>query len=171
MGLLYGYKNTVIYQAGLAVGVLFLRILSSWFSAALLKLFPALEPIMRYAGAGYILYLAYGTLKTSYAYTEKNVKSLGFTHGFLLQVLNPKLYVYAFTLFSSFLSSMKVNTAILVLVCILLAAVSFCATSMWAAFGTAIKTYLHNPRLKTILNILLSLLLVYTAITLIGVIP
>jgi hypothetical protein len=48
--------------------------------------------------------------------------------------------------------------------------VSFCATSTWALFGTAIKTHLHHPRLKTVINILLSLSLVYTAISLTGII-
>jgi len=50
----------------------------------------------------------------------------------------------------------------------LLAAISFSATSVWAVFGTAIKNYLHNPRLKTIVNILLALSLGYTAIALMG---
>jgi threonine/homoserine/homoserine lactone efflux protein len=49
-----------------------------------------------------------------------------------------------------------------------LAATSFCATSMWALFGTSIKDYLHSPRLKTTVNILLSLSLAYTALTLAG---
>jgi threonine/homoserine/homoserine lactone efflux protein len=52
----------------------------------------------------------------------------------------------------------------------LLAAVSFFATSAWALFGTAIKTYLHDPRLITAINIILSLLLIYTAVTLTGII-
>jgi cysteine/O-acetylserine efflux protein len=160
----------MIYQGGLAVGVFLLMLLSGWFSTMLLKLFPALEPIMRYVGAGYILYLAFGTLKTSYAFTEKNVKPLGFVHGLMLQILNPKLIVYAFTLFSAFLTPVREDMTLLVLVSVLLAAVSFCATSLWALFGTVIKIYLHNPRLKTTVNIILSLLLVYTAFTLIRVI-
>jgi threonine/homoserine/homoserine lactone efflux protein len=57
---------------------------------------------------------------------------------------------------------------LLILAAVILAGVSFCATSTWAIFGTAIKSYLHNPRLKAVINILLSLSLVYTAITLIG---
>jgi hypothetical protein len=42
--------------------------------------------------------------------------------------------------------------------------------AMWALFGTAIKTYLHNPRLKAGVNILLSLSLIYTAIALAGIV-
>ena len=170
MAVLHGYKNTLNYQAGLAVGVFILMLLSGWFSTALLNLFPALEPILRYVGAGYILYLAFGILKASYIFTEQDIKPLGFTHGLMLQILNPKLTVYAFTLFSAFLSPITANFVTLIFACVLLAAVSFCATSTWALSGTAIRTYLHDSRLKTAVNIILSLLLVYTAITLVGIV-
>ncbi len=168
MAILHGYKNTVKYQLGLAFGVLLLMLLSGLFSAALLKIFPALEPILRYVGAAYILYLAFGILKASYSFTEKETKSLEFTHGFMLQILNPKLVVYAFTLFTAFLASMNRNLSSLTALATLLAVVSFCATSVWALFGTGIKTYLHNPRLQSAINIALSILLVYSAISLIG---
>ncbi len=114
----------------------------------------------------YILYLAFGILKASYTFTEKDSKPLGFLHGFMLQILNPKLFVYAFTLFSAFLATMTKNMIVLLLVVTFLAMVAFCATSTWALFGTAIKTHLQNPRLKLVVNILLSLSLVYTAIAL-----
>jgi len=170
MAVLHGYKNTLKYQAGLALGVFLLMLLSGLLSTSLLNIFPALEPILRYVGAGYILYLAFGILKASYSFTETDMKPLGFVHGLMLQILNPKLIVYAFTLFSAFLASLTRSFAPLALVCVLLAATSFCATSVWALFGTSIKDYLHSPRLKTTVNILLSLSLVYTAITLAGLI-
>jgi cysteine/O-acetylserine efflux protein len=170
VALVHGYKKTLIYQLGLALGVFLLMLISGLFSTALLNIFPALEPIMRYVGATYILYLAYGTLKTSYSFTDDNLNPIGFVHGFMLQILNPKLMVYAFTLFTVFLAPIRENMALLVLVSILLAAVSFCSTSLWALFGTVIKNYLHNPRLKSTVNIILSLLLAYTAFTLIDVI-
>ena len=172
MAVLHGYKNTLKYQAGLALGVFLLMLVSGLLSTTLLSIFPALEPIMRYIGAGYILYLAFGILKASYLFTdtEAEVKPLGFVYGLVLQILNPKLVVYSFSLFSAFLASVTRNFVPLMFVCILLAATSFCATSVWALFGTAIKSYLHNPRLKAVVNIILSLSLVYTAIAIIGLI-
>jgi len=169
MGVLHGYKNTLRYQVGLAAGVFLVMLLSGWISTTLLSLFPALEPALRYIGAAYILYLAFGILKASYIFTEQNVNSLRFEHGLVLQILNPKLVVYAFTLFAAFLAPITDNVALLVLAAVLLAATSFGATSVWALFGTAIKTYLHNPRLKAAVNIILSLFLVYTAIALAGI--
>ncbi len=167
---LHGYKNTLNYQGGLAAGVFFAMVLSGWISTTLLSVFPALEPVLRYIGAAYILYLALGILKASYTFADQNVKPLGFVHGLTLQALNPKLIVYAFTLFSAFLAPITHSVALVVLAAVLLAATSFGATSVWALFGTAIKTYLHNPRLKVVVNILLSLSLIYTAIALVGIV-
>ena len=170
MAVLHGYKNTLRYQAGLAAGVFLLMLLSGWVSTTILEIFPGFEPIMRYVGAAYILYLAFGILKASYTFTEKDSKPLGFLHGLLLQILNPKLFIYAFTLFSAFLGTMTKDITVLFLVVTLLAVVAFCATSTWALFGTAIKIYLRNPRLNRIINIALSVSLVYTAVSLTGII-
>jgi cysteine/O-acetylserine efflux protein len=168
MGVLHGYKNTLRYQAGLAAGVFGVMLLSGWISATLLSILPALEPVLRYAGAAYILYLAFGMLRASYIFAEQSGSRLGFGHGLALQILNPKLMVYAFTLFGAFLAPITNHPALLALAAALLAAVSLGATSVWALFGTAIKTYLHNPRLKAAANIVLALLLVYAAIELAG---
>jgi cysteine/O-acetylserine efflux protein len=169
MGVLHGYKNTLRYQLGLAVGVLVMMLLSGWLSTTLLNVFPAIEPILRYIGAAYILYLAVGVLRASYIFTEKKTDRLGFAHGFILQILNPKLTVYAFTLFSVFLTPITNNAALLVLVAALLSATAFSATTVWALFGAAIKTYLHHPRVRAVVNGLLALLLVYSAVNLVGV--
>jgi cysteine/O-acetylserine efflux protein len=156
------------YQCGLALGVLVLMSLSGLFSTALLGIFPALEPILRYVGAAYILYLAYGILKASHAFTEKKIAPLGIGSGFMLQILNPKLMVYAFSLFSTFLASTTGNFSLILMLAIILAAVSFCATSTWALFGTGIKAYLQDPRWRIAINIALSLALIYSALSLIG---
>jgi cysteine/O-acetylserine efflux protein len=168
MAVLHSYRKTLKYQEGLATGVFILMFLSGWFSSTLLRLFPALEPILRYIGAGYIFYLAFGILKASYTFDDTNEKPLEFIHGLMLNILNPKLVVYAFTLFTAFLSPTTKNFPALTIVCLLLAITSFAATSTWALFGSAIQRYLHKPRLKLLVNVLLALMLVYAAITLIG---
>jgi len=169
LAILHGYKNTLRYQTGLAVGVFLLMFLSGLLTTTIVKLFPSFEPIMRFIGAIYILYLAFAILKASYTFTETHSKPLGFVHGFILQILNPKLFIYAFTLFSAFLATMTRSITILLLVVTCLAAVAFCAASTWALFGTAIKNHLQHPRLKMAVNIVLSLSLVYTAISLTGI--
>jgi cysteine/O-acetylserine efflux protein len=169
-GVLHGHRNTLNYQVGLAAGVFLVMLISGWLSTTLLSIFPSLEPALRYVGAGYILYLAFRILKARYIVTEKDVKPPGFIHGLMLQILNPKVYVYAFTLFAAFLGPITNNMTLLALAALLLAATSFCATSVWALFGTVIQAHLHNPHLEAAVNIILSLFLVYTAIALAGII-
>src|SRR5512146_3098619 len=112
---LHGYRKPLLYQGGLAMGVFTLMLLSGLVSATLLSIFPAVEPILRYAGAAYILYLAFGILKASYTFTDNDTKPLGFMHGLILQILNPKLMIYAFTLFSAFLAPITNNALFLLL--------------------------------------------------------
>ena len=169
MAVLHGYRNSLSYQVGLAAGVFFMMILSGLVSTTLLSSFPALEPALRYIGAGYILYLAFGIIRASYIFDDKETDPLGFTHGLILQVLNPKLLIYAFTVFTAFLAPITNNLALLVFASALLMAIAFSATSVWALFGAAIKSYLHQPRVKTVVNGLLALFLVYSAVNLVGV--
>ena len=169
MGVLHGYKGTLKFLFGLVSGFFIIMSLSGLISATLLRFFPALEPALRYIGAAYILYLAFSILKASYTFEAGDVKPMGYIHGLVLQVSNPKMLVYAFTLFSTFLASIAGNLSLLLLVVPLLALTAFCATSTWALFGTVIKTYLHSPRAKMTVNIILSLFLVYAAIELTGI--
>ena len=169
MAVLHGYKKTLKYQCGLAAGVFLLMLLSGWLSTTLLATLPAIEPVMRFVSAGYILYLAISILKASYTFSDQDTEPLGFLHGLMLQILNPKLLVYAFTLFSAFLGPISNSFLTLLPVVILLALVAFCAASTWAVFGTAIRTHLHHPHWKMVINILLSLSLIYTAASLTGI--
>lgn len=170
VAVLHGYKNTLNFQSGLAVGVFLIMVLSGWISKTLLSIFPVLEPILRYVGAAYILYLAFVILHAGYSFDPGSTKPLGFVRGLMLNLLNPKLVIYAFTLFTAFLAPVADNFAFVVIAAFLLAATSFAATSTWAIFGTAIETYLHNPRLKFAVNLILSILLVLTAISLTGLV-
>lgn len=166
----HGYRQTLTFQGGLAVGVFCIMLASGMVTSALLGIFPMLEPVLRYAGAAYILYLAYTILKATYNFADQPVKAVGFVRGFLLQFLNFKLFVYAITLFSTFLAPIGGSVGLLVVTAVLLALVSLCATSLWAAFGSAVKLFLRAPRAKAVVNILLALSLVYTAIALAGLI-
>ncbi len=171
LGVLYGFRRTSQYQGGLAAGVFLMMLASGLVSASLLRWLPALAPALCYLGAAYILVLAYGILRASYTFAERGTKPLGFGHGLLLQLSNPKLVVYALTLFSSFLAPIAGSAAGLIVAALLLAAVSACATSVWALFGAGIKTRLHNPRFKRWVNVSLALFLVYAAVEVAGLLP
>ena len=84
LGVLYGYRGTSLYLAGITVGFFLILLLCSWVSTALLQVFPRFEGALRIIGALYILWLAYHTLKASYAFREAGQGEVGFSKGFLL---------------------------------------------------------------------------------------
>ncbi len=63
-------------------------------------------------------------------------------------------------LFSAFLAPITSNAAL-----VALAAVSFAATSVWALFCAAITARLNQPRVILLINLVLALLLVYSALS------
>ena len=167
----FGIKKTMNYIYGIVTGFFLLLLLCGFFSNLLFTVLPSVEPIMRWIGAAYILYLAYGTFRASFSFKEKSDQYLwGFYKGVLLQFLNPKAIIYGLTLYSVFLNPLIGNLLYIILFSLGFALIGLCAVLTWAAFGAIINQYLHHLKLKIIINSILSLLLVYTAVKISGII-
>ncbi len=164
MGVLYGYRRTMSYLAGITLGVFLLMMACGWISASLLSLFPVIETPLRYLGAVYILWLAFKTVRASYAFKPGDQPALGFANGVFLQLVNVKAIVYGLTLFSAFLTPIASHPLWLILTAVALAGVTWVAVSAWALAGTGIKTYLQQSHVRLAVNVGLALLLVYTAL-------
>ena len=170
MSINFGIKKTMNYIYGIVTGFFLLLLLCGFFSNLLFTAIPSVEPIMRWIGAAYILYLAYGTFRVSFSLQEKSEQYLwGFYKGVLLQFLNPKAIIYGLTLYSVFLNPLIGNPTYIILFSLGFALVGLCAVLIWAAFGAIINQYLHHLKLRIILNSILSLLLAYTAVKISGI--
>jgi cysteine/O-acetylserine efflux protein len=171
MGINFGIKKTMPYLFGIITGFFLLLLLCGFFSNLLLTAIPSIEPILRWIGATYILYLAYGTFKTSLPFKEKTNQYLwGFYKGVLLQFINPKGIIYGLTLYSVFVNPLIGNPFYIILFSLGFALLCFCSILTWALFGVIINQYLHYVKLRIILNSILALLLVYTAVKITGII-
>ena len=170
MGVLYGYKKTLPYLLGIFSGLTLLMFLCGLIAGSLFSLVPGLEKWLRYIGALYILWLAYHILHASYNFQSEEKPSLGTFKGIILQLVNPKAVVYGMTIYSTFLAPIVKDPLLLVLSALFSGTITFIAVSTWTLFGSAIKTYLHRPRIRQGVNVVLSLLLVYTAIDISGLI-
>lgn len=169
MGINFGYRKTLNYLLGIVAGFLLVMVVCSWVAEALVVVLPGFESILRVIGAVYILWLAYHTYKASYSFQEGSQSLMGFSKGFFLQLLNPKVIVYGLTIYGTFLGGIEMNIIGHIFSALALACVGFCSISTWSLFGTAIRTHLSQPKIKMVLNITLTLLLVATAIELSGV--
>ena len=169
LAVLYGMRTTLKFIYGIITGFFVMMLLCGSLSHLLLKAIPAIEPILRWVGAVYILWLAYTILRASYSFGEdKEIKPLGFWTGVFLQFVNPKAAVYGLTIYSVFLAPLTSVPLYVALSAGIFAVVTFSATFTWALFGTTLKMFLHNQKLKNLINLVLVLLLIYTAIKLSG---
>ena len=170
MSINFGIRKTMNYLYGIVTGFFLLLSLCGFFSNLLFTAIPSVEPIMRWIGAAYILYLAYGSFKASFSFKEKsNQFLLGFYKGVLLQFINPKGVIYGLTLYSVFLNPLIGNSFYIILFSLGFTFIGFCSDLTWALFGAMINQYLHHLKLRIIINSILSLLLVYTAVKISGV--
>ena len=172
MAINFGLKRSMGFLYGIFFGFVSVLLLAGFFSNILLKTIPDLEPIMRWIGAVYILYLAYNILKADYSFQQDNqqVQPFSFSHGFLLQFLNPKGIIYALTLYSAFLYSIIDIPRYIVLFAFILASTGFLSLLLWALFGTLISRFLYQDKVRKTVNLLLAVLLAYTAVKLTGII-
>lgn len=169
MGMMYGFGRTRPFLGGIVCGYLLIMILCAFLSNSLLLAMPAAEPVLRTIGALYILRLAVATMSSSYTFHQRHTPAMSFKHGFLLQALNPKAIIFGLTIYSTFLSRISGQPILLTVSTFVLACVTLCSVSLWAFTGVQIQGCLTSLKTQKMVNMILSALLIYCAISLSGV--
>lgn len=171
MGMRFGYRRSLKFLLGIVCGFFAMLFLSGWLSNAIVRVLPQFELVLRIVGALYILWLAFETLRSTHAYELQEQQVLNFWKGFFLQLLNVKVIFFGLTIYTGFLQSLSGSFSWLILSAAGLATVGFCSISVWNLFGVAIQRYLKKPKLQKTVNLVLALLLVYTALEIAGLLP
>jgi len=162
-GMLIGYKQTFKFILGVITGFFFILWICALLSSFLLESAPFINTYLKYAGALYILWLAYQTLKASYQAKDEVRHLASFWRGFLLQLVNPKGLFYGMTIFTTFLSSTNGNIFLITPWTMALAVICLISISTWTLFGNLIQRYMQNAKLKQAINMVMALALVLTA--------
>lgn len=164
MGLNYGYKKTLPYLLGIAVGVFILLVISSLFSTMLLDFLGKFKKYLGVIGAIYILYLSWQTLKADYSLKENSKTTFTFKSGIYLQFLNPKAIFYCLAIYSTILKDLPKHLSYFIFSYFLLTLICFLAISTWALTGSFLSEHLNKKPVKKIVNFTLSFLLALTAL-------
>ncbi len=160
----WGMNRTWGYMLGIVSGFFVIMLLAGAFSGALIGVLPWLQGYMRWVGAAYILWLAWGIAGSKgHGGISANGPMRGFAKGFVLQFVNPKAILYSVTLYTAFLGSILARPLPVFLSAALLAAIGFSSILVWAVFGLGIERVLRNPLHSRIVNLGFSLMLVWTA--------
>ena len=172
MAIKHGLRESINFISGASIGFTLVTLLAGLFSNFLLVLIPSLESIMRWVGSAYILYLAYNILKTDYSLAQNNkiaANTLSFKHGVFLQLFNPKGLMFALTIYTVFLYTLSGKLHLIFLSTLTLGLICFGSYLLWAFLGARISSFMKQEHFKRIVNLVLALLLVYSAIKLTGI--
>ena len=165
-GIKFGFTKSIPNIFGIPTGHgLQLALVCLGLGSLFIK-YPILFDILRYVGSAYILYLAYkmfGSLNM--AKTEDRSRPLKYYEAILFQFVNPKAWVIcstAVTLYYPKNENIIIGTLFMVIMSTI---VNIPSISIWAYGGSVIRHYLNNKNLKKIIETVLAILLIGTAVS------
>lgn len=165
-GSYFGYKKALNFIFGVTTGFSIVMLLSSYFNLLLLNFIPKIKFFMSLLGFGYMLFLAFKILKSKQNVNDQVSDTMNtFRTGVTMQFVNPKAILYGITVTSSFIIPYYQSNTSLFLFSLFLAFVGFLAVSCWALFGAMFQKFINQYRKP--FNILMALLLVYSAISIV----
>ena len=167
-GIKFGFARSVPNIIGISSGHGLQLALVCFGLGSLFSQFPILLEVLKYIGACYLLYLAwkmFGSLNISR--TEEKSSPLKYYEAVLFQFVNPKAWVICITAVSLFYPE-NVNLIIGTLFLVIMSTIiNLPSISIWAFGGSIIRRYLSNKKLKTIIEWILAILLLGTAISIV----
>ena len=167
-GIKFGFIRSIPNIIGISSGHGLQLALVCFGLGSLFSQFPILLEVLKYIGACYLLYLAwkmFGSLNISR--TEEKSSPLKYYEAILFQFVNPKAWVICITAVSLFYPE-NVNLIIGTLFLVIMSTIiNLPSISIWAFGGSIIRRYLSNKKLKTIIEWILAILLLGTAISIV----
>lgn len=102
----YGIKGSVPFWIGFEAANLALCALYGFGLGGTLHEYPQLHTVLKWAGAAYLLYLAWGFFRASVTpdNSTRPQKAMGFRDGFICVALNPKIHSMIVVMFAQFLA-------------------------------------------------------------------
>ena len=159
-----GFRRGAVFCIGVMLGCLLCMSLCGVFTATLSQSIPRIMPVMKWVGAGYILFLAVSVFwdKEHKGGPLRHFKPDSILTGVLMQFLNIKGILYGVTAFSVFILPHSRSLPLLALVVVILSLMAFFGTLCWAAFGAFFQRFFEKH--KRLMNGIIALLLVGCAV-------
>lgn len=162
----FGLKKSIKLIQGIFTGFLSVMILCSFFSVILVNIIPMIKPAMTYIGVAYILWLAWHVVKSKSQSKEESIEEAdSFITGFILQFVNVKIILYGITAISTFIIPFYSSFLSIGAFTLLITIFGCSGVFAWSVFGAVFQRFFERYRITV--NIIMALLLVYSAITLI----
>jgi len=163
-GLSFGLSRTGWHMAGILCGMLLLICMMGAGLGVVFARFPELQTFLKLMGTLYMLWLAQRLWNAVEIKAVSNARPMGFGEAMLFQFVNPKAWVMATTVIAAFVPAgtaytERVVTAALIYTCIALPCIT-----IWAASGSLIRRWVHDPVTLRRINRVMALLAAATVV-------
>jgi threonine/homoserine/homoserine lactone efflux protein len=164
-GINYGFRKSLPMICGVGLGFPLMIACVGLGLGKVFEIFPQIYTALKYAGAAYMLWLAYkiATATPSSGDEDQNAQPLTFLQGAAFQWINPKGWIIAVTVLSAYTLASDYYFGVVVVVATFVF-MGFTSAATWALFGVILKDIMGNPKWFKLINYGLAALLVLSLI-------
>lgn len=163
-GAAFGYRATLPHLLGISFGHAFQTALVGLGLGLLFARYPLLHLALKWLGFAYLLYLGWKLLWAGRIGHAQASTPLSFMQAAGFQFVNPKAWVMALTTVTLFLPADAPLLAACLAIAAVLVFVNFPCITVWALFGSGLRHWLTSERRRRAFNLLMSVLLLATAV-------
>ena len=163
-GMKFGFARTLPHAIGIPIGHILQIGLTCFGLANLFLIYPQIQFYMKILCFIYMLYLAWKMIGSFSIIKKETGRPLKFYEASLFQFINPKAWSMAVAVASGFFPSEENIFIGVTFVTITAAVICFPTISLWALFGSGLRKFIDNTKIKKTIEYLLAILLVLTGL-------
>ena len=163
-GIKFGFKRTLPHLFGIPFGHVIQITLVCLGLGSLFQKYPIIQSYLKWICFIYLIYLSWKILGSFSNNNKETGRPLKFYEAALFQFINPKAWVVALTAATAFFPSDESFIIATAFVAITAPFICFPSICVWAIFGSSIKSLISNSKIKKIVEYLLAVLLLVTAV-------
>lgn len=160
IGTTNGFKQSLKLILGLNVAFMLQSLATGLGLARLFSLYPFSFIVIKSIGVAYLLYLAY---KISQMKLQDKKIPLDFINGFILSLLNPKVYMTLVLMFTQFKNQSETFGGIFFLSALAMS-FFFMGNALWSLFGSSLRRFIANETVFVLQKYVFALLLCGVAV-------
>lgn len=158
-----GFRRSGAMMLGVLVGASLIFLLNLLGFGALMATFPAARRSLQWIGFLYLLWLAWKIWRALPPSPDRDAKLIGFGATFLLQFVNPKLWLVAASAAVAFMPDGGTLWAKVALFTLVYSATITPSIFLWVGFGAMMRTLLTNEKRRQAFNGAMAIATVLTA--------